>query len=326
MFYGAPSALLGWGFFQHNAAFTWASAAMINNPAFQGATFATIGGQFQDAERINYFTPRFMGLQIGVGYAPKINLTPIGSLAHGAAPGPVGSVCGTNDATSMANCPTNDWSWQDIFDIGANYLNKFGGVTVAVMGGFMYGSFIPGFQSSTVSLNRATGANLSNWKQWVVGAQFGYAGFTLGGSYGYDNNGLGGNWYTGQDNDTRKFTVGLMYETGPWQMSFGYVNSRNNAGNGYFNFATCTPGTSACASAGATTTNQAFGNNVFGGAANSALNFGSTTVSKFELGVNYALGPGVKLTGGAIFWNASGNAQSVAGQSWGILMGMDLRF
>jgi hypothetical protein len=329
MFYGAPSALLGWGFFQHNSNFGWASAAMVNNPAFQGATFATIGGQFQDAERINYFTPRFMGLQIGVGYAPKINLTPIGSLAHGATNGPAlgaAGACGTNDATTSVNCPTNDWSWQDVFDIGANYLNKFGNVTVAVMGGFMYGSFIPGFQSSTTSLNRATGANLTSWKQWVVGAQFGFAGFTLGGSYGYDNNGLGGNWYTGQDNDTRKFTVGLMYETGPWQMSFGYANSRNNSGNGYFNFATCGVGGSTCTSAGAATTNAAFSNNVFGGAANSGLNFGSTTVSKFELGANYALGPGIKLTGGAIFWNASGNAQSVVGQSWGILMGMDLRF
>ena len=45
------------------------------------ATFFTIGGQFQDVNRVNYFTPRFYGLQIGVGYAPKINLAPNGLLA-----------------------------------------------------------------------------------------------------------------------------------------------------------------------------------------------------------------------------------------------------
>ncbi len=47
----------------------------------------------------------------------------------------------------------------------------------------------------------ATGANLTAWKQWVVGAQFGYAGFTIGGAVGYDNNGLGANYFTGVDND-----------------------------------------------------------------------------------------------------------------------------
>ena len=46
-----------------------------STPAQAGTTFMTIGGQFQDVNRVNYFTPRFMGLQIGVGYAPKINLT-----------------------------------------------------------------------------------------------------------------------------------------------------------------------------------------------------------------------------------------------------------
>ena len=30
----------------------------------------------------------------------------------------------------------------------------------------------------------ATGANLTTWKQWVVGAQFGFAGFTVGGAFG----------------------------------------------------------------------------------------------------------------------------------------------
>ena len=32
--------------------------------------------------------------------------------------------------------------------------------------------------------NMATGANLTNWKQWVLGAQFGFAGFTVGGAVG----------------------------------------------------------------------------------------------------------------------------------------------
>jgi hypothetical protein len=83
MYYGAPSALLGWGFFQHNSSFNWASGAMLANPAQGAATFFTIGGQFQDVNRVNYFTPRFYGLQLGVGYAPKINIAPNAMLANG---------------------------------------------------------------------------------------------------------------------------------------------------------------------------------------------------------------------------------------------------
>jgi hypothetical protein len=62
----------------------------------------------------------------------------------------------------------------------------------------------------------ATGADLAAWKQWVVGAQFGFAGFTVGGAAGCDNNGLGANYFTGVDNDTRFYTAGIMYETSPW--------------------------------------------------------------------------------------------------------------
>ena len=50
------------------------------------------------------------------------------------------------------------------------------------------------------------------------------------------------------------------------------------------------------------------------------------SVNKWEIGVNYALGPGVKLTGGGLLYTASGPSAAVSGNSWGLLMGMDLRF
>lgn len=327
MYYGSPSALLGWGFFQHNSAFAWMSAAMANNPSAGAATFFTIGGFHQDVNRINYYTPRFMGLQLGVGYAPKINLGVNAMLSGGMAPGPGtgGGICGANDATTMANCPTNDNSWQDAFDIGVNYLNKFGNFTVALFGAFQYATFNP--SNNILAANNAnliTGANLTSWKQWVVGAQFGYAGFTLGGSVGYDNNGLGGNYYTGGDSDSRKYTVGLMYATGPWQMSVGWGGVRTNNGNGTRTLATVAQGTTSgltyVAQAGSTALN--FGTNPLAGAAV----FGNYSTDKFEVGVNYALGPGIKLVGGGIMWNVSGPVNGSSGQSWGLMMGMDLRF
>ncbi len=327
MYYGAPSALLGFGFFQHNSSFNWASTAMTNNPSQSAATFFTIGGQYQDVNRITYFTPRFMGLQIGVGYAPKINVSPNAMLSRGLTTGPglTGGVCGFNDATTASNCPTNDNSYQDMFDVGANYLNKFGDVTVALFGAFSYASFIPSFNNVAGSnANTATGANLSNWKQWVVGVQFGIAGFTVGGSYGYDNNGLGGNYYTGQASESRKWAASIMYETGPWQMSFGWGHVNTDNGNGASALATVGQGGNSglgyFAPAGSASGN--FGGNPFAGAAV----FGGYVTDKFELGVNYALGPGIKLVGGGIVWNVSGPVNGSSGQSWAAMLGMDLRF
>ena len=317
MFYGAPSALGVFnGFFQHNSNATWGNLVVLaTNKAAAHISFATIGGQMQDVNRINYFTPRFYGLQIGAGYAPKIN-------ASGSVPRlNTAGVCGFNDATAQINCPTNDYSWQDFFDVGANYLNKFGDITVAAFGAFMYATFVPGFAPNAAAANLITGSNLTSWKQWVVGLQFGYAGFTVGGSYGYDNNGLGSNFYTGVDNDTRTYSAGIMYETGPWQVSFGWIGTRNTNGNGSLSLVNIT--NQQFANLGAPgSSSAAFGPNPnIGG-----LNFGQESADKFEFGANYALGPGIKVLGGVQYYNFAGPSNAVAAQSWAILLGMDLRF
>jgi hypothetical protein len=320
MYYGATSALLGYGAFQHNfGIFNLVPAA--NNKAATRVTLGTIGGQFQDANRVNYFTPRFMGLQIGAGYAPKMNVG--GTTGTAIGPGAGLGICGTTDATNFAACPVNDYSYQDVFDVGLNYLNKFGDVTVAAYGAFMYATFNPGFQfTQGVGSNTLTGANLTSWKQWVVGLQFGYAGFTLGGSYSWDNNGLGANYYTGMGNETRSFMLSAMYETGPWQLSFLWAHAINDNGNGSASVCTIANGTNAVTLCTPGGTNAAFGQNT----ATGALSFGTERANKFEIGANYALGPGIKLVGGALMYNLSGPSNAVAGQSWGILLGMDLRF
>jgi hypothetical protein len=332
MFYGAPSALGVFnGFFQHNSNSTWGNLVVLGtNKAAAGSTFATIGGQMQDVNRVNYFTPRFYGLQVGVGYAPKINVSPVGGAVG---PGSnTGGVCGFNDATAQINCPTNDYSYQDMFDVGANYLNKFGDFTVALYGAFAYASFVPGFGpvggvTPNVAANQVTGANLTAWKQWVVGAQFGFAGFTVGGAIGYDNNGLGSNYFTGVDNDTRFYTAGIMYETGPWQMSFLWTGAYNTNGNGSASVSAITPGTNALTLNTASATGVPGVNSTyFNGNASTAANFGAESAQKFEFGANYALGPGIKAVGGFMYNNIAGPSNAVSGNNWVVMLGMDLRF
>ena len=206
-------------------------------------------------------------------------------------------------------------------------------MTVALYGAFLHATFVPGYAPFASAANLISGSNAANWKQWVVGAQFGAAGFTVGGAVGWDNNGRGGNYYTGVDNDSRFYTASVMYETGPWQMSLGWVGSYNNSGDGSCSISAIATGTqaatmgtvaggSSAAACGAASTSVYFGGNPVAGAAQ----FGTESAHKLELGANYALGPGVKLFGGGIYNIASGPSNAVAATSWGILLGMDLRF
>jgi len=321
MLYGTPSALSPGGFFQHNASFGFFNPTIAaQNLAAAHITFMALAGQIQDANRVNYFTPRFAGFQVGVGYAPKVNPnTAVG-------PGLTSGVCGFNDPSSISSCPIHDYTYQDMFDFGINYLNKFGDITVAAYGGYMIATFDPGLAPLASAANLSTGFNLGTWKQLVTGLQLGFGGFTIGGAYSWDNNGLGANYYTGVDADTRSFSAGLMYETGPWQLSAGWQGSRNNNGNGSLSITAIASGTNAAtfggAAAGPGSSAAAFGGNQNTG----ALAFGTTTADKFEIGANYALGPGIKLMGGGQYYNFSGPSNATAAQSWALIFGMELKF
>jgi outer membrane protein OmpU len=326
MYYGAPSALLGFGFFKHNTDFSWTNptANGFNMAAFH-ISASTIDAEYGSVNRINYYTPRFAGLQIGLSYAPKIQpKTQPGSIwALTPGPGKTSGICGFSDATTANGCPTNDNSWQDAIAIGANYLNKFGDLSIGIYVAYSYMSFIPGLTPAATAANTVNGANLTSWKQAVIGVQLNYGGFTVGGSFGWDNNGIGSNYYTRSDNDTRTWAASIMYETGPWQMSAGFAIAINDNGNGTPSIIDCKQGaTSSCSVAVAATTADYFGTHANAGSAN----FGAVTASKIELGANYVIGPGVRIVGGAIFNNLSGPSNAVAGQSWAALLGMDVHF
>jgi outer membrane protein OmpU len=331
MYYGTPSAFIGWGAIQHNH--NWVNASVqANNKGYARTMATTITPTWQDVNRINYFTPRFAGLQIGIGYAPKLNIPGNNTALSASGPGNGAGICGYNNATNINNCPTADYAWQDLFDVGANYLNKFGDFTVALYGAFAYASFVPGYAPITgvgvaSPANMITGSNLTSWKQWVAGAQFGFAGFTVGGAIGWDNNGLGSNYFTGVDNDTRFYTAGIMYETGPWQMSFMWAGFYNTNGNGSASVTAIAPGSNVqtlnIASASGV---PGINSTAFNGNPATALLFGGEVVQKWEVGANYALGPGIKAVGGWMLYNGYGPTNAVTGTSWAVMLGMDLRF
>ena len=328
MYYGAPSALIGWGSIQHNH--NWATCSLMANNKAYGRTMTTTNTPtWQDMNRINYFTPRFAGLQIGVGYAPKIN-APARQLAR------VSPVPARHRAADAAASPAprtsmtarrNDYAWQDVFDVGANYLNKFGDVTVAAVRCVRLRDV-----RAWLLAAGAAAANGHRLEPRLVEAVGGSGAVRLQGLHGRwlrsatTTTASGANYYTGVDNATRFSAAGIMYETGPWQMSFQWQGATTRTVTAQHRrvdrvghqHRRSTPRALAC---------RARNSTCFSGNPATALAFGCRHhATSSKLGANYALGPGVKLTGGGMLYNAGGPTNDTSGTAWAILLGMDLRF
>jgi outer membrane protein OmpU len=159
-----------------------AGGVSVGDDFFRG----TLGTTFlenvanNDAQRITYFTPRFSGFQVGASYARD----------------------GRQDSSGPVD---RDSELSDIFDVGANYVQSFGDMDVALSGRWGIA-------------NDNSGADP---QVWSVGANIGFSGFTIGGSYG-EQNGSSSQRLNGEAWD-----AGVSYETGPWGFSFTYMHGKN---------------------------------------------------------------------------------------------------
>lgn len=277
MVYSAPSALLGWGFGEHNF-WQWGDNFLASNQAGRG--FLLLGtaaaqsvGLSGDATKITYFTPRIAGLQVGFSYTPVFS-----------ASGTTATCQFRGGGGELNNCPRNSNSWHDAIDVSANYLNKFDAVSVALYGSYVTAGFDRGRAGAGNSPNPSI---FGRYKSWAAGAQVGLSGFTLGGGLGRDNNGLRGR------NAVRWYAASLMYERGPFAVSAGWWGGRNDD-------KTLTP------------TSQ----NVPG----------KDKLDYYEIGANYTLSPGIRLSSGIFYYSGSGQSKSEKADSWGIVFGTTLIF
>ena len=277
MVYGTPAALIGWGFQDPNIVNRGSGFAAANNAGRFGVVpgmSAAMGNNSGDATKLTYFTPRFAGLQVGFSYTP--DFAPTASTAQCAF---------RQGGGAITNCPKNNNEWHNALDVGVNYINKFGDISVVLYGGYFNAGFDRGAAGGN---NSPTPSANGRWKSWATGAQIAYGGFTLGGAVGRDNNGLKGN------NATRWYSGGLMYETGPWQMSVGWWGGRNSEKS----------------VTSLTAENRA----------------GRDKIDIFEVGANYALSPGIKLTGGFNYFMGSGQSKSEKADAWAVVFGTILTF
>jgi hypothetical protein len=144
-------------FFGFEGGFGGTTSRFDVSPSFNATGTGGVGGI-----SAGFLTP-LPGTNLLVG--PRVGF--LGGNLGGSVSNPVASPFFTYDTR------TNEAvTWEAMFNVGANNLNRFGDVTVAAFGGWMYASFQQGLtQSGSSSL--ITGANLTNWRQWVMGLSFG---------------------------------------------------------------------------------------------------------------------------------------------------------
>lgn len=147
--------------------------------------------------KATYYTPKYMGLQAGVSYAPEYqSITALGTTF----PGGTGENITLQKNSSVAS---------DIWEAGLGYQGEFSGVMFKAGGNYTHADTIDGVGLEDVSA-------------WSIGMQLGYQGFRLGG--GYTDNGDSLQFSGLADNESSSWNVGATYENGPWGVGISYLD------------------------------------------------------------------------------------------------------
>ncbi len=173
----------------------------LQHPGQGFAGTATQIGTSNDANKISYYTPRMGGFQLGVSYTPDVG-------------DDIGGGGFASPRTALIENGSGGASVEDVFEIGANWSDTFGGVDLGINAGYLTGEA----NAASVDVD-----------EWRVGGQIGYGGFTLVGNYNDQDTvfGPGGIRVSGPDGG-QVFTTGLSYGTGPWTVAAGYLHSETD--------------------------------------------------------------------------------------------------
>jgi outer membrane protein OmpU len=167
---------------------------------FNGLGINTYGGDagltFTPIDKIQYFTPRISGFQLGVSYQPDNKNATLGNNASGAA----------------LNSELNGSVASELLDVGANYTTKFGDASVAVFGAYA---------TASAEATAVGGAANEDQDTTSFGAQVSFAGFTVGGRWtGIDNYNGGA---SGAELDRETWRIGMSYKMGAVTLGIAHM-------------------------------------------------------------------------------------------------------
>lgn len=142
-----------------------------------------------DDTKITYFTPRVGGFQFGASYTPN----------------------GNNENDAQQDEDSTDHNY---WSVGANFVKKFGKVSVAVAAGYMEGE--------------DTDSEAGRGKEpegWSVGGKVSFSGFTIGGAYIVEDD-LGSSITA--NTERTSYDIGVSYKMGKNSFSLAYLNAESN--------------------------------------------------------------------------------------------------
>ncbi len=202
MYIGAPEALAR-GFILNDPA-VFSNFFNPTGSSSGDSTLGVVAARFRDndSEKINLYTPRIQGVQLGFTYVPDSSQD--------------------NQASVVASS-----AYTRGVAVAGNFIRTFGGVDVSAYAGY--------FRWQGPQLTATTKA--PNPEHYSFGGKLGYAGFQIGGGYGKLRNGRTGS--AGSDGassagtgafrtDGRAWELGGQYTFGPATISLDYFNGRNN--------------------------------------------------------------------------------------------------
>jgi len=160
----------------------------------------TVGTKTLNANKINLYSPRFMGFMLGVTYIPDLQ------------------VRGTSSAAMASGkfASASNTSYKDVFQGGVNYENTFNDVSVKA-------AFLGEMGSSKVISSAANTDKQRKLHGYEAGLQVSYMGASLGGSYGSHGKSATTRYSTVKQ--SKYWSLGTAYSYGPATASLTYTST-----------------------------------------------------------------------------------------------------
>lgn len=208
-----------------------AAVAGVDSPTFLNISRLTTGTRTSaritmsgEANKINYFTPRMSGFQLGASYTPSNDCVGVAQVYGPAGPGwpTYADSCNGNSLPNTFGVRSDqDGGVENIVEIAGNYVGKLGEVDVAASVAWATGNH-EGVSGSPTFIDDDPMA-------FSLGLNLSASGFTVGGAW-YQSEDLvcGVGCYFGPPSggsDEEVWNIGATYATGPWQVGVAYQNS-----------------------------------------------------------------------------------------------------
>jgi outer membrane protein OmpU len=149
-------------------------------------------------DKLLYKSPRVAGFQVGGSYTPRTD-----------------SFNTDVNRVKRASTPAAQFtgSFQDVTEVGANYVETFNDVTVRLAAAYAYGKA----SQTTDSADR-----FSDLREWHIGAQINYGGLKFGADY-IDHGKSGQNLRYAYTARFSAWDVGATYDLGPYRLALSYM-------------------------------------------------------------------------------------------------------